>query len=84
MLAELEANLVSAMDWPTPDMGDVVRLPCDTYPSVFVRGDWDTSTPVENPPGLLPYFSTSRDPRPSRHDGPFYQLREAHRPTGHL
>jgi pimeloyl-ACP methyl ester carboxylesterase len=74
-----EANLVSAPDWPTPDMGDAVRLPrVSPIPVVFVHGDWDTSTPIENTLGLLPYFPNGHAILVHRagHDGPFYQLRE--------
>jgi len=75
-----EANLVSAPDWPTPDMGDAVRLPRVTpIPIVFVHGDWDTSTPIENTLGLLPYFPNGHAILVHRggHDGAFYQLRES-------
>lgn len=75
-----EANLVSAPDWPTPDMGDAVRRPRVTsIPVVFVHGDWDTSTPVENTFGLLPYFPNGHAILVHRagHDGTFYQLRES-------
>jgi pimeloyl-ACP methyl ester carboxylesterase len=76
---DFEANLLSAPDWPTPDMGNAVRLPRVTsIPVVFVHGDWDTSTPVENTLGLLPYFPNGRAILVHRagHDGAFYQLRE--------
>lgn len=75
-----EANLSSAPDWPTPDMGDAVRLPrLSPIPVVFVHGDWDTSTPVENTLGLLPYFPNGHAILVHRagHDGAFYQLRES-------
>lgn len=75
-----EANLASAEDWPTPDMGDTVRLPQPTtIPVVFVHGDWDTSTPIENTLGLLPYFPNAHAILVHRagHDGAFYQLRES-------
>lgn len=75
-----EANLVSAPMWPTPDMGDAVRLPrVSPIPIVFVHGDWDTSTPVENMLGLLPYFPNGHAILVHRagHDGAFYQLRES-------
>lgn len=74
-----ESNLGSAADWPTPDMGDAVRLPrVTTTPVVFVHGDWDTSTPIENTLGLLPYFPNGHAILVHRagHDGAFYQLRE--------
>jgi pimeloyl-ACP methyl ester carboxylesterase len=76
---DFEANLVSAADWPTPDMGDAVRRPLVTsIPVVFVHGDWDTSTPVENTLGLLPFFPNGHAILVHRagHDGTFYQLRE--------
>jgi pimeloyl-ACP methyl ester carboxylesterase len=75
-----ESNLASAPDWPTPDMGDAVRRPrVAPIPVVFVHGDWDTSTPIENTLGLLPYFPNGRTILVHRagHDGAFYQLRES-------
>lgn len=75
-----EANLASASLWPTPDMGDAVRLPrVSPIPVVFVHGDWDTSTPIENTLGLLPYFPNGHAILVHRagHDGAFYQLRES-------
>ncbi|KRE98596.1 hypothetical protein ASG87_14465 [Frateuria sp. Soil773] len=74
-----EANIASAPDWPTRDMGDAVRLPVvSPIPVVFVHGDWDTSTPVENTLGLLPFFPNGHAILVHRagHDGTFYQLRE--------
>ncbi len=74
-----ESNFTSASDWPTPDMGDAVRRPRVTpIPVVFVHGDWDTSTPIENTLGLLPYFPNGHAILVHRagHDGTFYQLRE--------
>jgi len=75
-----EANLASASLWPTPDMGDAVRLPrVSPIPIIFVHGDWDTSTPIENTLGLLPYFPNGHAILVHRagHDGAFYQLRES-------
>ncbi|MGH1557008.1 alpha/beta hydrolase [Caulobacter segnis] len=48
-------------------------------PVVFVHGDWDTSTPIENTLGLLPYFPNGHAILVHRagHDGAFYQLRES-------
>jgi pimeloyl-ACP methyl ester carboxylesterase len=74
-----ESNIASASDWPTRDMGDALRVPVESaIPVVFVNGDWDTSTPVENTLGLLPYFPNGRAILVHRagHDGAFYQLRE--------
>lgn len=75
-----EANLASAAIWPTPDMGDAIRRPRVTpIPTVFVHGDWDTSTPIENTLDLLPYFPKGQAILVHRagHDGAFYQLRES-------
>lgn len=74
-----EPYLGSRAVWPTPDMGDALRLPVTTAtPVIFVHGDWDTSTPIENTMGLLPYFVNSRAILVHRggHDGTFYLLRE--------
>lgn len=47
--------------WPTPDVGDALRLPAmSPIPVVFLHGDWDTSTPVENSREIQPYFPNSR------------------------
>jgi pimeloyl-ACP methyl ester carboxylesterase len=75
-----EANIASAADWPTRDMGDALRVPVESpIPVVFVHGDWDTSTPIENTLGLLPYFPNGRAILVHRasHNGTFYQLRES-------
>lgn len=47
--------------WPTPDAGDDLRreIQCD-IPVLFVHGDWDTSTPIENLLQVLPFFTQSR------------------------
>lgn len=73
-----EANIASAPDWPTRDMGDAVRKPIPSdIPVVFVHGDWDTSTPIDNTLGLLPYFRNGHAILVHRggHDGTMYQLR---------
>lgn len=73
-----EANIASAPDWPTRDMGDAVRKPMPSdIPIVFVHGDWDTSTPIDNTLGLLPYFRNGHAILVHRggHDGAMYQLR---------
>ena len=45
---------------------------------LFVHGDWDMSTPLDNTLSLLPYFPKGHAIVVHRggHDGPFYQLRE--------
>lgn len=73
-----EANIASAPDWPTRDMGDAVRKPMPSdIPIVFVHGDWDTSTPIDNTLGLLPYFRNGHAIIVHRggHNGTMYQLR---------
>lgn len=53
--------LASADTWPTADLGDAFRLPTrDDTPILFVQGDWDTNTPIENLFGILPYYSNAR------------------------
>ena len=71
--------MAAADAWPTADMGDAFRAaaPSDT-PVVFIHGDWDTSTPIENTLEVLPYYSRGHAIVVHRggHDGAFYQLRE--------
>ena len=49
--------MATAEIWPSPDVGDDFRTPkkCDV-PVVFVNGDWDYKTPVENMHEIFPYF----------------------------
>ena len=57
----LDAYTASAPVWPTPDVGDELRVPVlSSTPVLFIHGDWDTSTPVENTLSMLPYFPNSR------------------------
>jgi pimeloyl-ACP methyl ester carboxylesterase len=59
--------LASAAAWPTPDLGDAFRLPVpNPTPVLFLHGDWDTSTPIENLVDLLPYFPNSHTIRVHR------------------
>ncbi|MBN37162.1 MAG: hypothetical protein CMI29_01730 [Opitutae bacterium] len=53
--------LATAEIWPSPDVGDDFRIPvrCEV-PVVFVNGDWDTKTPVENMYEIAPYFPNGR------------------------
>jgi len=52
--------LATADIWPSPDVGDAFRtpIPCD-IPVVFVNGDWDRNTPVENMHEIAPFFPNS-------------------------
>ncbi|MDR7070065.1 pimeloyl-ACP methyl ester carboxylesterase [Pseudoxanthomonas japonensis] len=53
--------MAAAPLWPTPDVGDALRLPEESpIPVVFLHGDWDTSTPIENSREIQPYFPNSR------------------------
>lgn len=49
--------LATAEIWPSPDVGDDFRKPilCDV-PVVFVNGDWDIKTPIENMYEISGYF----------------------------
>lgn len=74
-----EIDVASAAAWPTPDLGDALRVAVpSSVPVLFVHGDWDVSTPIENPLSLLPYFPSGHVIQVHRggHDGTFYQLRE--------
>lgn len=54
-------SMATASLWPTPDVGDALRLPVQNpTPVVFLHGDWDTSTPVENSQEMQRYFPNSR------------------------
>ncbi len=58
---DFEAVLASASVWPTPDVDDTFRKPVlNPTPVVFIHGDWDISTPIDNTLGLLPYFPNGR------------------------
>jgi pimeloyl-ACP methyl ester carboxylesterase len=75
-----QANIASAPDWPTRDMGDDFREPvASDIPLLLVHGDWDTSTPIDNSLELLPYFRNGHLIRVHRggHDGAMYLLRNA-------
>jgi pimeloyl-ACP methyl ester carboxylesterase len=56
-----DSYLATAAIWPSPDVGDEFRTEVQcSIPVVFVHGDWDTSTPVENLLEVVPYFANSR------------------------
>ncbi|MDG2102722.1 MAG: alpha/beta fold hydrolase [Pirellulaceae bacterium] len=52
--------MATATIWPSPDVGDEFRTPkkCD-IPVVFVNGDWDIKTPIENMYEIADYFPNS-------------------------
>jgi pimeloyl-ACP methyl ester carboxylesterase len=71
--------LGSAGAWPTRDLGDAFRLPvANPTPILFVQGDWDTNTPVENLTGILPWFPNAHAILVHRgqHTGPLPLLRD--------
>src|SRR5262245_8973085 len=52
-----DSCLATADIWPTADVGNEFRTEVATHiPVVFVHGDWDTQTPVENTLGIAPFF----------------------------
>lgn len=56
-----DAYLATADIWPTADVGDDFRNEVvNQIPVVFVQGDWDVQTPVENLLEVTPYFAKSR------------------------
>ena len=74
-----DIDVGSSAAWPTPDVGEDFRTPLvSSIPVLFVHGDWDLSTPVDNTLSLLPYFPNGHAIVVHRagHDGTFYQLRE--------
>ena len=55
-----DSYLATADIWPTADVGDDFRTEVvNRIPVVFVNGDWDTQTPLENTLGIAPYFPKS-------------------------
>jgi len=53
--------LETAAIWPSNDVGDEFRSEIkNQIPVVFVQGDWDTSTPIENTLSVAPYFINGR------------------------
>lgn len=60
-VGNFHSNIASAPVWPTEDVGDALRLAVPSpIPVLFLHGDWDTSTPIENTLSILPYFPNGR------------------------
>jgi pimeloyl-ACP methyl ester carboxylesterase len=60
-VGDFDAYIASAPVWPTPDVGDAFRSAYrNTIPVMFVNGDWDTSTPIENMLAIRKYYPNSR------------------------
>jgi pimeloyl-ACP methyl ester carboxylesterase len=56
-----DGYLATAELWPSPDAGDAFRREVvSRIPVVFVQGDWDRSTPIENTLYVAPYFINGR------------------------
>ena len=73
------AYTASAGLWPSTDLGDGFRLPVrDETPILFVQGDWDANTPMENLLDLLPWFPNARAliVHRGQHNGPMPLLRD--------
>ncbi|NID15035.1 alpha/beta hydrolase [Luteibacter yeojuensis] len=70
--------LATKGEWATPDPGDAFRHAVqDPTPILFVQGDWDASTPIENTFAMAPYFPNSRTVvvHRAQHGGTFQLLR---------
>jgi pimeloyl-ACP methyl ester carboxylesterase len=70
--------LATKGEWATPDAGDTFRRPVrDLTPVLFVQGDWDPSTPMENTLAMLPWFPNARMMilHRAQHGGTFQWLR---------
>jgi pimeloyl-ACP methyl ester carboxylesterase len=60
-LWNFDSYIAQAPVWPTPDFGDANRIPIQSpIPVLFLHGDWDASTPLDNTLGLLPFFPNGR------------------------
>jgi pimeloyl-ACP methyl ester carboxylesterase len=73
-----ESYLQTKGEWATPDPGDAFRRPArDLTPILFVQGDWDPSTPIENTLAMLPWFPNARMLilHRAQHGGTFQWLR---------
>jgi pimeloyl-ACP methyl ester carboxylesterase len=58
---DFDSYLATADIWPSKDVGDEFRNEIISHiPVVFVEGDWDTSTPIENTLSVAPYFVNGR------------------------
>ena len=54
---DFKSYMATADVWPTTDVGDEFRQEVvNQIPVVFVEGDWDTSTPIENTLSVAPFF----------------------------
>ena len=75
------SSLATANIWPSPDVGDAFRTSvfCKV-PVVFVNGDWDTKTPIENMRQIAPFFPNSHQVVVHRagHGTMTYSVKEQH------
>lgn len=73
-----DSYLQTKADWPVPDAGEAFRRQDrDPTPILFVQGDWDPSTPIENTLAMLPWFPNARMLilHRAQHGGTFQWLR---------
>ena len=79
--SNFSSSLATANIWPSPDVGDDFRTPviCKV-PVVFVNGDWDTKTPIENMRQIAPFFPNSKQVVVHRagHGTMTYSVKEQH------
>jgi pimeloyl-ACP methyl ester carboxylesterase len=58
---DFDSYFATADIWPSKDVGDEFRNEIISHiPVVFVEGDWDTSTPIENTLSVAPFFTNGR------------------------
>jgi pimeloyl-ACP methyl ester carboxylesterase len=58
---DFDSYLATATIWPSKDVGDDFRNEVvSRIPVVFVEGDWDTSTPLEDTLSVAPYFPNGK------------------------
>ena len=56
-----DSYIATAEIWPSPDVGDNFRTPVKTsIPVIFIQGDWDTQTPMENTLAIIESFPNGR------------------------
>ena len=54
---DFKSYIETADVWPTADVGDDFRQEVvNQIPLVFIEGDWDTLTPIENTFSIAPFF----------------------------
>lgn len=64
--------------WPSKNVGDNFRIPVESdIPVLFIHGDWDRHTPIENTFEIAPYFPNSHTLHIERGGhSPFQQIKD--------